>query len=461
MTTTSSAATKTANTVAVAPRLLPLIGNLPQLLRNPLGFLASLPKYGDLVRIGVGPIPAIVVCDPELTRKVLVDDRTFDKGGPYFDLGREVLGDGLGTCAHAKHRWQRRTIQPAFHHSRFPRYAELMATEVIDIAESWHDGEIVDIHKEMAAMATQIAVDTMFAGSVPLSTQSKAREDISTILDGAMRWILTPKLLDQLPVIGRRKYHRAIDRLRGITRHVRAKQDAGEADAGNLLSILVAARDPEHGGGLSDNDITDQVVTFFAAGVVTTAITLTWALFFVAQHPDVERRLLAEAESVLSVDRAPYDQLPLLPFTNAVLIETLRLYPPAWLFTRLTTVDTELGGHQLPKGTTLVCCPYVVHHRDDLFAEPERFDPDRWSAERAPSVTAHAFGAFGTGARKCIGEDFALTEATLGLAHIVSRWHVDLDTSSRARPAVGLTLGPRGIRLRVTRRGPDQQSAPR
>lgn len=245
------------------------------------------------------------------------------------------------------------------------------------------------------------------------------------------------------------------------TRRIIADHRAEGAHSADLLSRLMATRDTAPPGAdghappdsrLSDAELDDQVMTFLLGGVETAATTLAWALHWLAGHPALLERLHAEADLALDGRAATLDDLPRLELTGRILTETMRISPPVWIFTRITTAPTELGGLRLPAATVVVVSPYLVHHRPDVHTGPEVFDPDRWDPRRAPTPPRDAFLAFGGGARKCIGDTFGMTEATLALATIAARWHPRPVPGHQCRPAPGAALTPRGLRIRVTAR---------
>ncbi|MFI0740218.1 cytochrome P450 [Streptomyces sp. NPDC021100] len=437
-------------TYGVAPGALPLLGHALPLVRDPLAFLDALPGRGDLVQVRVGPVRAVVVCDPELTRRVLRDDRTFDKGGPLYERIREVTGNGLASCPYRDHREQRRLLQPAFHSARMAAYAEVMSRQARVTTGAWHDGGTVDAADEMLALSARITVSAMFGAEADDARLAPLREDFTTVVAGIPRRALVPTA-DRLPAPGNRRYDRARSRMRAaigrlIADHRGASDGrTGTDDPDDLLSLLLAAgRDGPDGRALSESEVTDQFVTFFAAGTETSGSALAWALHLLGGHPEVARRLRAEVDAVLgTAPAATLAHLPDLRLTAAVVNEALRLYPPAWLLTRTTTGDTSLGGHSLPVGTTVVYSAYLLHRRPDLFPEPERFDPDRWiAAPGAPTPPRTAFLPFGSGPRKCIGDVFALTEAALALATVVADWDLRPADGRRVRPAPRLVLRP-------------------
>ncbi|MER6566944.1 cytochrome P450 [Streptomyces sp. NPDC001093] len=429
------------------PAALPVVGHAPALLRDPLRFLSSLPTYGSLPVIHLGPMTAAVACTPELTGRILRDDRTFDKGGPVFERLREGIGDGLGSCPRARHRRQRRLCQPAFHADRMPDYARVMTGRTAAALDGWADGTVIDVHAEMLTLTARVAVDAMFSDALSASQLRQALDDLTEVMGGVYRRAVLPPAVTRLPTPGNRSYHRARARLWAALAAVVTARRSDPVDHGDLLSALLAARDDnaEGASGLTDEEIVSQTVTFFSGGAETTAATLSWALYLVAAHPQVERRLHAEAHAVLEGSEARFEHLPRLQLAKRVITEALRLYPPGWMFTRVATADTELDGHPVPAGTTVAYSPYLIHRRGDLYETPDRFDPDRWAGTPPPR---DGFIPFGGGARRCIGDQFGLIHAVLALASITAHCRLE-PASSRVRPAVGLVLHPRGLRMRV------------
>lgn len=440
---------KTPTSIPLAPGGLPLLGHVVPLLRDRLGFLRSLPEYGALVRVRLGPAEAVVVCDPGLTRQVLRDDQTFDKGGPLYDRARATVGDGLVACPYGRHRRQRRLVQPAFHASRLPSYAQIMTEQVTAVTGSWHDSTIIDVLAAMMAITSRTTAATMFSDATPTSTLSQTLDDVTVIFADLYRRMMTPPPFNRLATPANRRYEHARTRLRHNLECIAADRRGTGADHGDVLSALLAARDQDGGDSLTDTEVTDTLLTFFLAGTETTATTLAWALHLLACGPDIERELHAEVDAVLAGRPASYRDLPQLPLTGRIITETLRLWPPAWVVTRAVTDDTQLGSHVLPAGTTVVYSPYLIHHRADLYPDPERFAPDRWLSPEATTGLHGAFIPFGGGARKCIGDAFGTIEATLALATITTRWRLLSLPGQHVRPALSAALAPQGLRMRT------------
>jgi pentalenene oxygenase len=437
-----------------------VLGHALRIGRDPLGFMMSLPAYGDLVQIRVGPWPSYVVCSPDLVVRVLQDDRTFDKGGPFIGKTREILGNGLATCPHAEHRRQRRLIQPAFHGDRMPGYAAVMSARVEAVTGCWRDGQIIDASREMSAITLSILTATLFATGLSDSALAGLHRCVNVVFTNMFRQMLMPRgTLGKLLTPGNRRYARAHAQLKATVQQIiddYRRRGTGQHGAGqhDMLSMLLAARDEDGTGGLTDSEVYDQVLIFLVAGIDTTAAALAWACHLLARHPDVQELLHTEAHAVLGGRAARWDDLPRLELTGRILTEALRLYPPAWVLTRTVTRDTELAGHPLPAGTTILYSPYLLQHRSGLFPGPGLFDPDRWLTATATRRPHGGFIPFSGGARQCVGKDFALTEATLALATIADRWRLESPVpSAPLRPAARrVVLSPASAPLRVHRR---------
>ncbi len=407
--------------------------------------------YGGVVRIGLGPLSSVVVCDPELTRYILRHDRIFDRGGPLYDSSKAAVGDGLITCPHSTHRRQRRLLQPAFHRSRLPNYAEAMTAEIDAITGSWRQGQILEVYDEMKVYTAASVVRTLFSGDIPDAELREMIGDVTTLCEGFLTRALTPPRLHRLPIFGGRAFRRSNTRLRAALAGIVAHRRTEGVDHGDLISAMVAARDAD-GSGLTDTEIMDQAATFFIAGTESSAATLSWALWLLDQHPEILERLHAETDTVLSGRAAVHADLPRLRLTANIVTETLRLKSPAWLLTRVITEDIELSGHYLPRGTAVILSPYTLHHLPALYPEPDRFDPGRWESTTAAQLPRGSYLPFGDGARKCIGDIFGQIEVVLGLATISARWNLRTLPDQDTRPALAIALHPRELRMRATAR---------
>ncbi|MGF1429936.1 cytochrome P450 [Kitasatospora sp. LaBMicrA B282] len=444
MSSSARATATTTHTHAAAPGAVPGLGHLPALVRDPAGFLGRLPGLGDLVEIRLGPNRLVVPCHPELLRQVYADDRTFDKGGPLYQRFRRILGNGLATCAHADHRRQRRLLQPEFRPERVAEYADVMTREAALLAESWRPGEVVEVFPACYRFTLRVVARSLLGTEVPEALADRLQHAFETAFAGALRRVM---LLPAGP-----RYRAAVRTLeRTVAELVRDHRAAG-AGRRDLLAGLLTARD-EDGSMLSDRELHDQVVTLLLAGAETTASQLSWTLQLLTAHPRVLAAVQAELDAVLTGGRpAAWADLPRLPYTARVLTEALRLYPPGWVLLRRCTREVELGGRVLAAGSQVLLSPYVAHHNPRIFADPARFDPDRWLPERAAALPRWGFAGFSNGPRQCIGADYARAEAAIALATLLVRYQpAALPGEPLHDRPVRLTtvLRPRRLRLRM------------
>lgn len=444
--------------IPVARGALPVIGHAVRILADPLNFFSSLTGQGDLVKIKLGPVETVVVCDPELVQEALVKDRIFDKGGFFYDEVRRVTGNGLASCPHGQHRRQRRLTQPTFHSSRMPEYARIMSEQIDEGTAAWNDGQVLDVVSEMMSIAGSVLASTIFSGSLPVETRRTLAKSGEVLIRGAFRQMIFRPPWDRLPYPGRRRYRNTIADFREIISEIIANRRQSSTDQGDLLSALLSATDD--GDRLSDSEVFDQVAIFVIAGQETTARTLAWALLMVSQRPELQRRLQEEVDGVLTGDLAVYEDLPNLPLTRMIVTETLRMWPSAWILTRKTTTEVELGGYTLPAGTDVAISPYVSGRRDDLFVDPDEFDPDRWAPERGTVVPRGFMVPFGWGSRKCIGDTFAVNEIALVLATIAARWQFDAVPGTEVRALRGILLTPGNLQLRLSARARAMREEP-
>lgn len=422
--------------------------------RRPLPFLESLPALGDVVRIRIAAESMALVCTPELTQHVLRHDRVHDKGGAFFERGHETFGNSVVICPHAEHRRQRRLCQPAFGAGHLAHYGTIMTEEIARVVEPWRPGVPIDVLAAMYTMSSRVLVRSVFGTDISPVDQADCLADMHTVLSGMYRRVLAPGWVNALPTKGNRRYDRAGRRLRATITRVAADRRHTDRDGDDLISALLSARDDDAPGAdrFSDPEIVDQVVTFFVGGTESTANTVAWALHLVAGDPEVEAALHAEVDGVLTDATATFADLPHLPVTERVIMETLRMYPPVWFLTRRVTEPCVLGGFALPAGATVALSPYLLHHLPDVFPEPHRFRPDRWRTGSANTRPTGAFLPFGAGRRKCIGDNFGFNEARIALATVAARWRLRPVPGTRPRPGIAALMAPRDLHLHATPR---------
>ncbi|UGY94657.1 cytochrome P450 [Streptomyces gobiensis] len=430
---------------AIAPGRLPVLGHVLPLRRRPLDFLASLPAYGDLVEIRLGPRRAYVACHPDVAQQVLRESRTFDRGGPLFDKARTFTGDGLFTCGWEAHRRQRRMMQPAFHAERMAAYATVMCEETEAMLNTWQPGEALDVSEALHVFTTRVAARTLFSTQIDDEAVAEFQRCLPVILRGVYKRMVAPLgLMERLPTPDNRRFEQAQAGLRKVIDQTIAGYPKTGADQGDLMSILIGARDEESGDGLTHREIHDQVMTLLLGGTETAASALSWAFYLLSEHPRIEERLHEELDDVLGGRLPGFGDLPRLPYAQRVITEVLRLFPPGWIFTRLTTQEVDIAGTRLPAGTIVLFSPYVLGRDSASFPVPAEFDPDRWLPERAKAVRRGAMVPFGAGIHKCIGDSFGMTEATLVLTAVASRFRLKPVPGLKIEPLpkVGLVTGP-------------------
>ena len=435
-----------------APGAWPLLGHVVALQRRPLALLDSLPAHGDLVEIRLGPRPAYVICHPDLARQVLTDLRGFDRTGLVYDRVRTAMGNGLASAAHTDHRRQRLVMQPAFRRDHLPGYAAVMRQEITATMENWHDGDRIDLVDEMFTLTTTIALRALFSSHLDPDRAERLRRAFDTFLRGIYTRAVLP-LAGRLPTPGNRRYTRAVATWRAQVRGLIESYRHAGADRGDLMSRLLAARDDED-HGLSDSELADQVAVLMLAGGETTSAAVTWSWHLLTTHPEILPAVHAETDAVLGHDVAGWDHLPRLDLTARVVREALRLYPPAWVLPRICTRPVTLAGRTLRPGTMVVVSPYILHRRPGQYPDPARFDPARWLTPVPEHRTSYL--PFGAGATRCLGEDFALAEATLILATTAARWTLSPDPGTPVTPAARAVLVPRAFPVHLSARQESQ-----
>ncbi|MCE7006297.1 cytochrome P450 [Kibdelosporangium philippinense] len=408
--------------VPVAPGRWPVVGHTPAMVRHRFGFTADLPKHGDVVRIYLGTMPTYFVTSPELTYQVLVTDGAKFAKGAMFDKFRPYVGNGLLLSSGAFHLRQRRLIQPAFHHERISAYAEMMIGAVNELVEKWRPSVVRQIDEDMQGLAVTVVGKTLFSTELGAAAIAEARRSIYTVIKQGMIRALSPAFLEKLPIPGNREFDKAIARMKAVVFQVIADWRAEGVDHGDLLSTLLLAQD-EDGAHMSDQQVYDEVLTMLTAGIETTALALAWMFHEIARNPSVERKLFDEIDTVLDGQPLTVADLPKLIYTHQVVNEVLRMYP-VWILMRRATSEVSLGGVRIAPGSEVTVSPHMLHFDSRFYREPHRFDPDRWSPERARNVPRGAFIPFGAGVRQCMGNSFAQTEIVIAAATVLSRWRL-------------------------------------
>lgn len=434
-----------------SPRIPPgpkghwLSGNLPEFRTDRLDFFTRCAReYGDMVGLWLAHRRVYLVCHPDLLEEVFVThSKNFIK---HFALRLNpiLLGKGLLTSEGDFWLKQRRLIQPVFSKSRIAGYGSTMVAAAERRLALWKTGERRDIHEEMMALTLDIAAKTLFGTEVGGEAHAVA-EALQVMQDNFLHRFNSfwpPPLW--LPTPGNLRMRRAARKLDDILYRIIQERRQHKIDNGDLLSLLLHARDEDDGTGMTDQQLRDEAMTLFLAGHETTALVLSWAWYLLAQHPEAERALWAELDEVLAGRTPTVDDWPRLKFTEMIALEAMRLYPPAYTIGREALADCTIGGWHVPRGTTLLLPQWVVQRDPRFFDEPERFRPERWGEERIKSLPRFAYFPFGGGPRTCIGNTFAMMEMVLVLATIGQRFRLRLQTGAKVEIQPTFTLRPLG-----------------
>lgn len=422
-----------------------LTGNLPAFRRDRLGFLTECARtYGDVVAIRLGPRKMILVNHPDLVEEVLVTNNRHYIKHFALRLTENTLGNGLLTSEGDFWRRQRRLAQPAFHRERIAAHAELMVAFTERMLQTWQSGEVRDVQEAMMRLTLEIIAKTLFDADVSGESAEVSAAMETVLASFTARVNSLVRLPYSFPTPKNRRLARAVNRLDTIIFEIIARRRASGGERGDLLSMLLSAQDEDNGERMTDRQLRDEAMTLFMAGHETTANTLTWAWYLLAQHPEAEARLHGELDQVLG-DRAPtLADLPRLAFTEHVITEALRVYPTVWLLGREAIVPTVVGGYPVPVGTTVYMSQWVVHRDARFFEDPESFRPERWQDGLMKRIPRYAYFPFGGGPRICIGNSFAMMESVLLLATIARRFRLGLAPGTKAKLLPTMTLRAEG-----------------
>jgi cytochrome P450 len=428
------------------------IGNMPLASPDPLPiFSAWAAEFGDIFYYRAAWLHVYFLNHPDLIEEVLIrNPRNFLKDRVVRN-SRWFFGEGLLTNEGDSWLRQRRLSAPAFHRERVSTYAGIMTSYAQQMLADWKDGEILDIHQEMMRLTLQVVVRALF--NVEASETAEISSALNLIMSNTTGVrILLPPIARYLPTPRMISFRRAVARMDNTVYSIIAQHRANKTDSGDLLSMLISARD-EDGSRMSDKQLRDEVLTFLIAGHETTALALTWTWHLLAQHPEIEKNLHEELDRVLGGRVPEFSDLPALTYTERVIKESMRLYPPAWSLARTVISEFELRGYRIPPGANVVMSQWIMHRNSIYFPDPEKFDPDRWLPGCSQKLPRFAYFPFGGGPRQCIGSSFAMMEATLLLATIAQRFQLDTMPGHPVVLVPSFTLRPKhGLRMRLTTR---------
>ena len=439
-------------------RGLPLVGSIPDLMKDPFGFMAQAREtYGDMYRLNLGLTNVVMLNHPRQIQHVFVDHaQNYRKGGPMWDAIRVLLGNGLVVSEGEFWRRQRRMMQPQFHRQRLAALSELMVSAIDESLDSWkseNNDATFDLAPAFNYLTMKVITRTLFGMGLDANAMDEVSEAVTYAVDYILKAVALNALPAWMPAPGRKQYQEAIAKIDKQVYGIIASTRKKSGSENYLLEMLLDAVDAETGEGMTDQQLRDEVTTLFLAGYETTSLTLSWALDYLIRCPEIMQKLQAEVDSLLGKRLPTFADLPNLPYTRMVLQETLRHRPSAWQVMRTAVEDDEIDGYPIPAGTNLVALIYMCHHHPEEWSNPEEFDPERFSPENSERRHKLAWMPFGAGQRMCIGKDFALMEGQLALAMTVQRYQITPVANRRAQLQLSTTLRPGGgVKVKLVKR---------
>ena len=429
-------------------------GHFRKFRKDPTGFLTEQAKLGDVTFFRMGSQPGYFLNHPDLVRDLFVVNAHKFMKGRALQRAKNLLGEGLLTSEGPFHLRQRRMIQPAFHRMRIAEYAASMVDFAERMSSTWKAGDVRDIDREMMHLTLQIVGKTLFSANVEDEADSvgNAMTTVSKLFD----FLLLPysEWLQHLPLPQTRRFNTARATLNSVIYGIIDERRRSGSDTGDLLSMLLLARDEDDGGVMTDEQVRDEALTLFLAGHETTSNAMTFTWYLLSQNPEKAELMHNELDRVLDNSRPTIDHIAHLKYTEAVLAESMRLFPPAWAIGRLALEEHEFGGHSIPKGALVLVSPFVAGRDRRFWDDPEKFLPERWFSQSVKEATQkNIYFPFGGGIRRCIGEGFAWTEGILLLAAFARRWQLHLVPDQKIGLQPLITLRPKyGMRMRIEKR---------
>ena len=429
-------------------------GHFRSFRKNPTGFLERLAKLGDVAAFRVGSVPAFLVNHPDLIRDLLVTNHSKFIKGRALQRAKGLLGEGLLTSEKEFHLRQRRMIQPAFHRTRINEYAKAMIEFGEKMAGEWRDGDVRDLDKEMMRLTLWIVGKTLFSSNVEGAT-NEVGAAMNTIVS-MFNFMLFPfsEILEKLPLPPIQKLKKARKTLDEVIYKIINERRASGEDTGDLLSMLLAAQDEESGATMTDEQIRDECLTLFLAGHETTSNALVWTFYLLSQNPEAEAKFHREIDEVLGDKEVTPEDYGKLKFTEQILAESMRLFPPAWTVGRLATEPHEFNNFPIPAKALVLASPFVMQRDPRFWENAERFQPERWEKLSVKEAgNKFIYFPFSKGVRSCIGESFAWMEGVLLLAILGRKWKLNLMPEQKIGLQAMITLRPKfGMKMRIEKR---------
>ncbi len=429
-------------------------GHFRSFRKNPTAFLQKISRLGDVTTFKIGGVQAYLVNHPDLIRDLLVTNHSKFIKGRALQRAKTLLGEGLLTSEKEFHLRQRRMIQPAFHRARIAEYAKAMIEFSDKISNEWKDGEQRDIDREMMRLTLNIVGKTLFNANV--ETDAAQVGAAMTTIVSMFNFMLLPfaEILEKLPLPQVKKLKSARKTLDELIYKIIDERRASGEDTGDLLSMLLMAQDEETGGAMTNVQIRDECLTLFLAGHETTANALTWTFYLLSQNPDAEAKFHRELDEVLGGKPLTPEDYPRLKYTEAILAESMRLFPPAWTVGRLATEAHEFNNFKVPAKSLVLASQFVMHRDERFWKNAEQFMPERWETLSIKEAgNKFVYFPFSKGVRNCVGEQFAWMEGVLLLANLGRKWKLSLMPEQKIATQAMITLRPKfGMKMLIEKR---------
>jgi cytochrome P450 len=448
------------------PKGAPLLGSLPDFRRDiRLALLEGWREYGDIVEFNVAG-PGYLIVHPDYIQQVLRDEGTFPHAPFLRARWAKIVGGGLVTSKGTFWERQRRLANPSFHQDRIIEFGQIMTETTSEMLDEWQkaadSGQPIEVRDEMMRLTITILSKAMFSADIWGKTDQIGR-DVGVLLTHASNRLFSPvDPPEWIPIPAHRRFLNAQRSFDNLIYEIIAERR--KEPRNDLLSMFLQARDAETGEAMDDIQVRDEVRTMFIAGHETTATSLGWTWYLLSAYPEVAAKLRAELAEVLGGRTPTANDLPKLPYLWRVIQESLRLYPPIWMYLRTSLTDEEIGGHWIQAGKNICVSPYITHRHPEFYENPEGFDPSRFEPEKTKNWHRFQFFPFGGGPRKCIGNNFAITEMQLVVATAAQRFELELVPAHPVDIQAGLSLRPReGLSMSVKPAGrqpaPDREAA--
>lgn len=436
---------------------LPFVGNMVDFARDPVGFVSHLKnEYGDVAAFSLMGAKSVLISDPKDIDRVLQETgKRYSNGKQGVGYALEtVLGNGLVRSEGDFWKRQRKLMAPAFHHQSIKQYNDLIVSHTQDMLAAWRGRGELDVHQEMMTLTQRIIMAALFAVDVSENT-GKASEAFDAMMHGigAEMTGIEAVLPRFIPTPSRSRVTEGVNYINELLLDIieqRRRDGSGKPD---LLTMLMDARDDD-GQPMSTEQLLDEIRTLYLAGHETTATTLSWTWLLLSRNPEIYARVMAEVDRVLAGRAPTAEDVPQLAYCNAVIKESLRCYPVAWITRRVALEEVEIGGYKIAAGTSVFLSPWVVHHDERWYAEPESFMPERWLKEKSALPPREAYLPFGGGPRVCIGNGLAMMESVLILATMLQQYRVAILPDHPVAFALDGTLRPKfGLMAEIATRG--------